>query len=100
MKRIIIIGLVLLTGCSHVQPMASFELNAAIPYLSDELLSPERSYQCEQPQLRLEIGASTYNGWQAGVYHESMLLCGGNNDKPELYSNGVYVRKTWSGWRR
>ena len=89
----------LLSSCSVVKPIGSFELNHALEGATDFWQHSDRDYQCDQPQVRVEVGGETRSGWSAGVYHESMLFCGQYNTKPEIYENGLYLKKTWGGWR-
>ena len=96
-KTIILLGL-LLVGCETVKPVASIELNYAFPFSVDYWQSSERTWQCEQPQFRLEVGGQHKSGLEAGVYHESMVLCGQWNRKPEIFENGVYVKYGVGGW--
>ena len=90
--------ILLLVGCASVKPTASVELNYALPFSSDYWQHSDRSWQCEQPQLRVEVGGEHKSGWEMGAYHESMVLCGTFNTKPELFENGIYLKKNWGGW--
>ena len=96
MRALILV--LLLTGCETVKPVGSVQLNYAFPFSTDHWQHSDRSWQCEQPQLRGEFGGVTETGWEGGVYHESMVLCGSYNHKAEIFENGVYVKKTWGGW--
>ena len=96
-KSTIMLAAIILSGCA-VKPTASVQLNYAFPFSSDYWIHSDRSWQCEQPQFRGEVGLETKGGWEAGVYHESMVLCGTLNTKPEIFENGVYVKKSWGGW--
>lgn len=98
MKTVITLLSLLLVGCASVKPTASVELNYAFPFSTDHWQHSDRSWQCEQPQFRLELGGETRNKFGFGVYHESMLLCGSFNHKPEIFENGLYVKKQWGGW--
>ncbi len=88
----------MITGCETVKPVGSLQLNYAFPFSTDYWQHSDRTWQCEQPQFRADFGGQTKGGWEAGVYHESMVLCGSYNDKPEIFENGVYVKKSWGGW--
>ena len=88
---------IILSGCA-VKPTASVQLNYAFPFSTDYWQHSDGSWQCEQPQFGGEAGIVSKKGWETGVYHESMVLCGTNNRKPELFENGVYVKKSWGGW--
>jgi len=88
----------LFTGCASVKPTASVELNYAFPFSTDYWQHSDRTWQCEQPQFRLELGLETKNRIEFGAYHESMVLCGQMNGKPEIYENGIYLKKNWGGW--
>ena len=93
-----LILLLLLSGCASVKPVASVELMYALPFSTDYWVHPDRTWNCEPPQARLEVGLETKTGWQAGVYHESFVLCGTFNKKPEIFENGLYIKKSWGGW--
>ena len=97
MKYLILLSL-LFSGCGTVKPVASVELNYAFPFSVDHWQSSERPWQCEQPQFRLEVGGETKKQLGFGVYHESMVLCGQWNHKPEIFENGIYIKKEWGGW--
>ena len=79
-------------------PVASIELNYAFPFSTDYWQNSDRPWQCEQPQIRFEVGLETKNKLSFGVYHESMLLCGSFNHKPEIFENAAYIKKPWGGW--
>ena len=98
MKLALVLSLILLSGCSTVKPVASMELNYAFPFSTDYWQHSDRSWQCEQPQIRLELGGETRNRTSFGVYHESMVLCGSVNKKPEIFENGIYLKKSFGGW--
>jgi len=93
-----ILWTLLLTGCASVKPTASVELMYALPFSADYWVHQDRSWTCEPPQFRLEAGGEHKSGWEAGFYHESFLLCGSLNRKPEIYENGIYLKKNWGGW--
>ena len=93
----IVVLLVLLSGCA-VKPIGSVELGYAFPFSTDYWQHSDRSWQCAQPQVRFEAGVETENKWSMGIYHESMLMCGTFNHKPEIYENGAYIKKSWGGW--
>lgn len=95
----ILLSMVATYGCETIKPKASIELNYAFPFLTDYWQHSDRSWQCEQPQFRLELGIETKTHWEVGVYHESMVICGGHNNRPEIYENGAYVKKTWGGFQ-
>ena len=95
-KQIIILSL--LTGCASVKPTATVQLNYALPFSTDYWQHSDRSWQCEQPQFRFEMGGEWENGLSIGGYHESMVVCGSWNRKPEVFENGLYVKKRWGGW--
>ena len=96
-KSTIMLATIILSGCA-VKPVASVQANYAFPFSRDYWVDSERSWQCEQPQFRGEVGLQTKKGFEAGLYHESMILCGTWNEKPEIFENGVYVKKSWGGW--
>ena len=95
---IVLTTAIALMGCATVKPTASAQLNYALPFSTDYWQHSDRSWQCEQPQFRGEVGGITKKGWGFGAYHESMVLCGTGNTKPELFENGLYVKKEWGGW--
>jgi len=94
----IIIGMLIMSGCTGMKPYAEIQFNYALPFSTDYWQHSDRSWQCEQPQFRGEYGLETKNGWGMGVYHESMLLCGTFNTKPEIYENGILIQKRWGGY--
>jgi len=98
--KILTLVLLLFTfsGCATVKPVGSVELNYAFPFSTDYWQHSDRSWQCEQPQFRGELGLQTKKKVEFGVYHESMVLCGTLNTKPEIFENGVYIKKQWGGW--
>ena len=89
-----------LVGCASVKPVASAQLGYALPFSSDYWVHQDRSWTCEPPQFRGELGLQTRSGWEAGVYHESFVLCGTFNKKAEIFENGLYIKKSWGGWRK
>ena len=89
--------ILLLSGCA-AQPYAEVELKYAFPFSTDHWQHSDRSWQCEQPQISLDWGAEWKNGLSVGLYHESMLLCGSFNRRPEIYENGITVKKKWGGY--
>lgn len=97
-SAIVLATIIALTGCASLKPTASVEMAYAFPFSSDYWVHQDRSWTCEPPQVRFEVGAETKNQWQAGVYHESFLLCGTHNTKPEIFENGLYFRKAFGGW--
>lgn len=97
-KISVILLSVLLMGCTTLKPVGSIEIGYAFPFSTDYWQHSDRSWQCEQPQLRGEIGLETKNKFGFGFYHESMILCGTFNTKPEIFENGFYVKKRWGGW--
>ena len=107
MKMISMVLLLLVTGCStlekvpalpSVKPIATVQLNYAFPFSVDYWVDSRNSWQCEQPQFRGELGLQTKSKWEFGVYHESMVLCGTWNKKPEIFENGAYIKKSWGGY--
>lgn len=90
---------ILLTGCASVKPKGSVQGNYAFPFSTDHWQHSDRPWQCEQPQIRVEGCLETRTGWCFGLYHESMLLCGQFNGKPEIYENGMFFEKEWGGWK-
>ena len=85
-----------LIGCAG-SPYAELELKYAFPFSSDYWVHQDRSWTCEPPQIDLELGLEWTNDWAVGVYHESFLLCGTWNSKPEIFENGFIVKKKWGG---
>lgn len=96
MVRLIL--LLLLTGCTSVAPYGEMGVKYALPFSTDYWQHSERSWQCEQPQFQASAGVEWRNGVSLGMYHESMLLCGSWNRKPEIYENGIELKKRWGGW--
>ena len=94
----ILFSMIATCGYETIKPQASIEINYALPFATDYWQHSDRSWQCEQPQVRFEAGVETKNRWSMGIYHESMILCGSINHKPEIYENGAYVKKTWGGF--
>ena len=93
-----LIVLLLLSGCASVKPVMHVELMYAIPISTDYWIHQDQSWTCEPPQARVEFGLQTKNGWEGGAYHESFVLCGTFNTKPEIFENGFYIKKSWGGW--
>ncbi len=93
----VLAAIVGLMGCANLKPTASVEMAYAFPFSSDYWVHQDRSWTCEPPQVRFEVGAETKNQWQGGFYHESFLLCGTLNAKPEIFENGIYLRKAFGG---
>ena len=91
-----------LSGCAFLpetKQVGSVEGLYAFPFSTDFWQHQYRPWSCEPPQVRFKWGRQTKNKWSAGVYHESFPLCGGPlNRKPEIYENGLYVKKNWGGW--
>ncbi len=96
--RLLVFIFLLLGGCAHVKPTASVAVTYTAPHATHYTLQSERAWQCAQPQFRGEVGGITKSKFAFGLYHESMVLCGTGNGKPELYENGVYLRQQWGGW--
>ena len=92
----IVCVLLLLGGCA-ASPYLETEVRYAFPFSTDYWQHSDRSWQCEQPQFGFDIGLEWDGGWSAGLYHESMLLCGSWNHKPEIYENGITLKKKWGG---
>ena len=90
--------ILLLAGCANSTPYIEAEIKYAFPFSTDYWQHSDRSWQCEQPQFSIDSGREWRNGWSVGVYHESMVLCGSRNDKPEIYENGITVKKKWGGF--
>ena len=90
--------ILLLAGCASSTPYIEVEARYAFPFSTDYWQHSDRSWQCEQPQLNVAVGREWRNGWAGGFYHESMLLCGSFNSKPEIYENGIFVKKKWGGF--
>ncbi len=97
MKLTFALLLFILSGCA-VKPTASLELNYSFPFSTDYWVHSDRSWQCEAPQIRGELGFETKNKLSFGLYHESFILCGSYNKKPEIFENGLYLKKQWGGW--
>jgi hypothetical protein len=87
---------VFLNGCAS-KPYAEAEVKYAFPFSSDYWVHQDRSWACEPPQIDLEVGLEWRNGWSVAAYHESFLLCGSFNNKPEIYENGLLLKKKWGG---
>ena len=97
MKKMIL-SLLLLSGCASVEPYAEMEIKYAFPFSADYWVHQDRSWTCDEPyQLDLEVGGEFRKGWSAGIYHESFILCGSFNHKPEIYENGLILKKKWGG---
>lgn len=94
----ILILVISLTGCA-THPYAEMELKYAFPFSTDYWQHSDRSWQCEAPQISVEYGLESKSGWVIGLYHESMLLCGTWNSKPEIYENGITLKRKWGGKR-
>ena len=86
-----------LIGCAS-KPYVEAEVKYAFPFSSDYWVHQDRSWTCEPPQLDIEFGVEWKNGWAVGAYHESFFLCGSFNSKPEIYENGLLLKKKWGGY--
>ena len=86
-----------LSGCAAWQPYAELGMEYPIPISTDYWVHPDRSWQCEPPNVHGEVGVENKDGWQVGLVHLSTLLCGSWNHKPEIYRNGIKVTKKWGG---
>lgn len=94
----IVFVLLFLAGCSTAEPYAELGVRYAFPFSSDYWVHQDRSWTCDEPyQFEGEVGAEWPNGWHAYVYHESFWLCGTFNEKPEIFENGIGVKKKWGG---
>ena len=98
MKALLLAALLLLGGCASIKPVASVELRYALPFSSDYWVHQDRSWTCEPPQLVAQFGLQHKNGFEFGTYHESFVLCGTVNNKPEIFENGLYLKKQFGGW--
>ena len=95
--RPLILLIVLLSGCANTEPYVEVALNYSFPFSTDYWQHSDRSWQCSQPQFSGVLGLEWKNGVSAGLYHESMLLCGTWNRRPEIYENGIFLKKKWGG---
>ena len=99
MRRALCVGaLFLLAGCAGAKPYLEVGLSYSFPFSTDHWVHPDRSWQCEPPRVDAEVGLEWHSGISAGLYHESMLLCGSFNDKPEIFQNGARLSGRWGGW--
>ena len=96
--RVILLIPFLLVVCASTKPYAEVALDYPFTFSTDYWVHQDRSWQCEPPGVVAEAGLETKNGWKAALYHESTLLCGSWNKRPEIYENGVRVSKEWGGW--
>ena len=91
--------LLFLVGCASSTPYIEAEIKYAFPFSTDYWVHQDRLWTCDTPaQLDLEVGREWRNGWSAGLYHESFIFCGTINSAPEIYENGIIIKKKWGGW--
>lgn len=89
---------VFLTGCADVKPYIEIGLSTEISRSTDYWIHSDRSWQCEPPQFDGEIGLEHKSGISLGLHHESMVLCGSWNHKPEIYGNSIRLSGRWGGY--
>ncbi len=94
MKIISLIS-ILLAGCAS-DPYFEVDLLYPFPFSTDYWVHPDQSWQCEPTVFMAEAGIEK-NGWNIALHHESTVLCGSYNNKPEIYRNGIKVGKRWGG---
>jgi uncharacterized protein YceK len=104
MKALILVAVLLLSGCAGISPYVEGALAYPIDSETDYWLQTDRSWQCSSgPQAHIEVGVTKGDEEQGGalslgVHHQSWLLCGGPlNDKPEVDQNDIRLkyRKEW-----
>lgn len=97
MKVAILASVLLFSGCAsgtYVEMAVGYRLDD----LSDWYLQSERGWQCSQPWVfDAEVGHEFANNVRLGLYHESQIVCGSFNHKPELYSAKIRLSKKWGG---
>lgn len=98
MRTIIIALSLALAGCGSWKPYAAAAFIYPIEDETDYWISPERTWQCKPPWFDAEVGVEHKRRVKIGLYHESTVLCGTINSKPEIYMNGVRISKEWGGW--
>ena len=93
-----------LVGCASPPKPASppklyveAALTYSFPFSTDIWVHQDAPWQCEPPGFDLELGIEWDSGVAIALYHESMLLCGTWNSKPEVFENGVRISKRWGG---
>jgi hypothetical protein len=88
-----------LEGCAHEPKLyAEVGVKYAFPFSSDYWVHQDRSWTCDEPyQFEGELGYEFNNGWRGGLYHESFIACGSFNSKPEIFENGLVIRKKFGG---
>ncbi len=99
MNKSLILVAFLLSSCAHVKPYAEVGIAYQFDKYSDYISQTERSWNCNNPQLDVEVGIETRSHWQLGVHHTSWVNCGSFNNKPETYSNDIRINKKFWGWR-
>ena len=86
-----------LTGCAS-SPYAELSLGYQIDGMTDHWLQTERSWQCSKNvQFNGEIGLEFENDWTVGYHHQSWLLCGTINERPEVHTDDIRITKKWGG---
>ncbi len=88
-KSILLISIILLSGCAGTQGYVDIGGGKRIDSLTDELLRSEQSYTCNSLTAELAVGIEKdfnpdTNGY-CEIYHWSHWTCGTFNDDPELY---------------
>ncbi len=98
MKVIAIVPIIfILVGCAS-KPKLYGEAALTYSLHADYWLESEREWQCDPPGFDAEVGLEWDNGAACAIYHRSFLRCGGFNDRPETWDNGIRCRKKWGGF--
>lgn len=100
-----IMVLVIFSGCAalekrDIKPYVALELGDHWDKHSDWWVDRERPDMCsEPPEFVLQIGAEHKSGFYGYIYHESDVLCGSWNSKPEIDENGYRLGYKWGGYK-
>ena len=71
------------------KPYLELGLSMQLKKSTDYWIQSNRSWQCEDPGVQVAAGLEHRNGFRLFIHHESFLLCGTFNHKPEIYSNSI-----------
>lgn len=85
--------LLLLAGCT---PYARLGLGYQLDEYTDYWQQTERDWQCDSPSFHGEIGLRNRH-YGIALAHDSWLLCGSFNNRPESYANRIEVWAEISG---
>lgn len=99
MKYLFVAFAFLISGCATTEQTdfnCFLALGARVQGQTDELLF-DQSYTCDK-NLRTRFGCQVEGDkWAVVADHMSSVLCGGVNNKPELYEMNVWIQREFFG---